>query len=154
MGTSSNYSGTKWVVRKRMKVLFSQGSTWRMQGWQAAPGEESSWYKEEVFLEWEQPFLGTTSPEMWRGPYQWKSWRCDWTGCWRNSSGLPFSWKVGPDGPFEVTSSLGGCGFYELLCIPFWKVSHTCCDDGESPGRVIFAKVISNYQHKGNPLQR
>lgn len=125
------------------RFSLPQGATWRIQGWQVATGEG---YKKEILLEWEQPFMGRTSPEGWCGPYQGRFSRGDWAGCGINSSWLPFSCKVGPNLSFKVTSSLG-CWFYELhSLLEGIRYLTLAIDDGDNPGRVIFAKGNSNYQ--------
>lgn len=90
--------------------------------------------------------MGRTSPEGWCGPCQGRFSRGDWAGCGINSSWLPFSCKVGPNLSFKVTSSLG-CWFYELhSLLEGIRYLTLAIDDGDNPGRVIFAKGNSNYQ--------
>lgn len=104
----------KRVVRRRMKVLFSTRiHNWRIQGWQVAPGEGSSWYKKEIFLEWEQPFMGRTSLEGWCGPYSGEVFKRWLDRVWDKLIVAPFLMKGWTNLPFKVTSSLG-CWFCEL----------------------------------------
>lgn len=113
-GENSVAASPKRVVRKRMKVLFSTRiHNWRIQGWQVAPGEGSSWYKKEIFLEWEQPFMGRTSPEVLKTSLSGEVFKRWLDRVWDKLIVAPFLMKGWTNLPFKVTSSLG-CWFCEL----------------------------------------
>lgn len=106
--TSPNYSGTKKCSEEDKGSFFHKDPHGEYQGDKLHQERDHFDIRNKFFLEWEQPFMGSTSPEMWCGPYQRRFSRGDRTGCWMNSR------KVGPNLSFKVTSS-PGCWFCELL---------------------------------------
>lgn len=135
--TSPNYSSTKGVVRKRMKVLLFTRIHMENARVTICTKRGISWYKREIFLEWEEPLMGTTSPEVWCHPYQ-RRWLDRVLDKFILAPFLMESWtKFVIQGHLQPwllilwTSFLSGR--YLTLAI----------GDGESPGRDFFAKANS-----------
>lgn len=111
-----------------MEAVSSQGLARRRQGEQVqiTSGDVSSGYRKEIFLWWEQSLTGTTSPGT-QSLHGWRFPRCNWTRYKITLSSLLFLWKLDQivvQGPFYPW--LPVLRLYYLLCIFFWKVSHTC----------------------------